>query len=93
VPETVFLVPTPRQRGVVAAHTARAGTRRKRPGGAGGARPGAVARGVPRGVQRAGVDAAVSAGMFFGFNVFDPRESPAVSAGQESYKSGFTGLS
>jgi len=31
--------------------------------------------------------------MFFGFNVFDPRESPAVSAGQESYKSGFTGLS
>ena len=31
--------------------------------------------------------------MFFGFNVFDPKDSPAVSAGQESYRSGFTALS
>ena len=30
--------------------------------------------------------------MFFGFNVFDPKNSPAVSAGQESYRSGFTAL-
>jgi len=28
--------------------------------------------------------------MFFGFNTFDPRHSPAVSAHQESYRSGFT---
>ena len=28
--------------------------------------------------------------MFFGFNTFDPRHSPAVSAHQESYASGFT---
>ena len=28
--------------------------------------------------------------MFFGFNTFDPRHSPAVSAHQESYSSGFT---
>eukprot|EP00277_Geminigera_cryophila_P015979 CAMPEP_0179457314 /NCGR_PEP_ID=MMETSP0799-20121207/41120_1 /TAXON_ID=46947 /ORGANISM="Geminigera cryophila, Strain CCMP2564" /LENGTH=62 /DNA_ID=CAMNT_0021257953 /DNA_START=47 /DNA_END=235 /DNA_ORIENTATION=+ len=28
--------------------------------------------------------------MFFGFNTFDPRNSPAVSSDQESYKSAFT---
>ena len=28
--------------------------------------------------------------MFFGFNTFDPRHSPAVSSHQESYRSGFT---
>jgi hypothetical protein len=28
--------------------------------------------------------------MFFGFNAFDPRHSPAVSAKQESYASSFT---
>ena len=28
--------------------------------------------------------------MFFGFNTFDPRHSPAVSAHQESYSSSFT---
>jgi hypothetical protein len=31
-----------------------------------------------------------AAGMFFGFNAFDPRHSPAVSAKQESYASSFT---
>jgi hypothetical protein len=30
--------------------------------------------------------------MFFGFNVFDPKDSPAVSAGQESYRAGFSSL-
>jgi hypothetical protein len=28
--------------------------------------------------------------MFFGFNTFDPKNSPAVSADQESYRSAFT---
>ena len=30
--------------------------------------------------------------MFFGFNVFDPKDSPAISKGQEGYASAFTGL-
>jgi hypothetical protein len=33
--------------------------------------------------------------MFFGFNVYDPRESPAVSAAQQSFSKGmgaWTGL-
>jgi hypothetical protein len=28
--------------------------------------------------------------MFFGFNVFDPRNSPAINTHQEGYSSGFT---
>jgi hypothetical protein len=28
--------------------------------------------------------------MFFGFNVFDPKNSPAINTHQESYASGFT---
>jgi hypothetical protein len=31
--------------------------------------------------------------MFFGFNVFDPKNSPAINTQQEAYKSKFTAVS